>query len=61
VPTAPPSARRSAPTRTSSLSEATCTPGGPLAGEHASTISVVLLEHGGEYEITAFHNTLITG
>ena len=36
-------------------------PGGPLAGEHASTITVVLLKHGGEYEITAFHNTLITG
>jgi len=37
------------------------TPGGPMAGEHASTITVVLLKQGGEYEITAFHNTLITG
>jgi uncharacterized protein (TIGR02246 family) len=36
-------------------------PGGPLAGEHASTITAVLVEHGGEYEIAAFHNTLITG
>jgi hypothetical protein len=36
-------------------------PGGPLAGEHASIITVVLLKHGGGYEITAFHNTLITG
>ncbi len=37
------------------------TPGGPMAGEHASTITVVLLKQGGEYEITAFHNTLVTG
>lgn len=36
-------------------------PGGPLAGEHACTITVVLLNHDGEREITAFHNTLITG
>jgi uncharacterized protein (TIGR02246 family) len=36
-------------------------PGGPLAGEHACTITVVLLRHGDEYEITSFHNTLITG
>ncbi|HEY7265517.1 MAG TPA: SgcJ/EcaC family oxidoreductase [Trebonia sp.] len=36
-------------------------PGGPLAGAHASTITVVLLRHGGGWEITAFHNTLITG
>lgn len=35
-------------------------PGGPLAGEHASTITVVLLKHGDGWEITAFHNTLIT-
>lgn len=35
-------------------------PGGPLAGQHASTITVVLLRHG-DYEITAFHNTLVTG
>jgi len=46
------------------LAHARCSinaPTGPLAGEHASTITVVLLEHDGEYEITAFHNTLITG
>ena len=36
-------------------------PGGPLAGEHACTITLVLLRHGDEWEITAFHNTLITG
>jgi len=36
-------------------------PGGPLAGEHASTITVVLLRRDDEYEITAFHNTLISG
>jgi uncharacterized protein (TIGR02246 family) len=36
-------------------------PGGSLAGEHASTITVVLLRRDDEYEITAFHNTLITG
>jgi uncharacterized protein (TIGR02246 family) len=36
-------------------------PGGPLAGEHACTITLVLLRHGDEYEVTAFHNTLITG
>ena len=36
-------------------------PGGPLAGEHASTMTLVLLRHGDEYEVTAFHNTLITG
>jgi uncharacterized protein (TIGR02246 family) len=35
-------------------------PSGPLAGEHASTITVVLLKHGGGWEITALHNTLIT-
>jgi uncharacterized protein (TIGR02246 family) len=46
------------------LAHARCTsnaPGGPLAGEHASTITVVLLKRDGEYEITAFHNTLMTG
>lgn len=37
------------------------TPNGPLAGEHAATITAVLLKHDGEYEIAAFHNTLITG
>ncbi len=36
-------------------------PNGPLAGEHASTITAVLLKHDGGYEIAAFHNTLITG
>lgn len=36
-------------------------PSGPLAGEHASTATVVLLKHDDQYEITAFHNTLITG
>jgi uncharacterized protein (TIGR02246 family) len=34
-------------------------PGGPLAGEHASTMTVVLVKHGDGYEITASHNTLI--
>ena len=34
-------------------------PGGPLAGEHASTITAVLLRHDDGWEITAFHNTLI--
>ena len=46
------------------LAHARCTisaPGGPLAGQHASTITVVLLRHDGEHEITAFHNTLVTG
>ena len=46
------------------LAHARCTinaPGGPLAGEHASTITVVLLQHDDRYQITAFHNTLITG
>src|ERR1700761_6361152 len=32
-------------------------PGGPLAGQHACTITLVLLRHDDEYEITAFHNT----
>jgi uncharacterized protein (TIGR02246 family) len=35
-------------------------PAGPLAGEHASTITVVLLGHDDGWEISAFHNTLIT-
>lgn len=35
-------------------------PSGPLAGEHASTITVVLLKHDDGWDITAFHNTLIT-
>jgi len=32
-----------------------------LAAEHASTTTVVLIKHDDQYEITAFHNTLITG
>lgn len=36
-------------------------PGPDLAGEHASTATVVLVKHDDEYEITAFHNTLVTG
>jgi uncharacterized protein (TIGR02246 family) len=36
-------------------------PGGPLAGEHACTITAVLLRNDGKCEITAFHSTLITG
>jgi len=36
-------------------------PGGPLAGEHASTITLVLLNQDEGCQITAFHNTLITG
>lgn len=46
------------------LAQARCiinAPSGPLAGEHASTATVVLLKHDDHYEITAFHNTLITG
>ena len=46
------------------LAHARCTinaPAGPLAGEHASTATVVLVKHDDQYEITAFHNTLITG
>jgi uncharacterized protein (TIGR02246 family) len=35
-------------------------PTGPLAGEHASTITAVLVKHDHEWEITAFHSTLIT-
>jgi uncharacterized protein (TIGR02246 family) len=37
------------------------TPSGPLAGEHASTITVVLIKRDDRYEIVAYHNTLITG
>lgn len=36
-------------------------PGGPLAGEHASTSSLVLVKDGDDYEIAAFHNTLVAG
>jgi uncharacterized protein (TIGR02246 family) len=35
-------------------------PSGPLPGEHFSTATVVLVESDGRYEITAFHNTLVT-
>jgi uncharacterized protein (TIGR02246 family) len=46
------------------VAHARCTinaPGGPLAGEHASTITVVLVKHDDRYEVTAFHNTLVSG
>jgi uncharacterized protein (TIGR02246 family) len=36
-------------------------PTGPLAGEHRSTATVVLVEQGGDYEIAAFQNTLVAG
>ena len=45
------------------LAHVRCTliaPGGPLAGEHASMVTVVLRRQDDEYAITAFHNTLIT-
>jgi uncharacterized protein (TIGR02246 family) len=35
-------------------------PSGPLAGEHASTITAILLKHDDGLEITALHNTLLT-
>ena len=44
------------------VAQARCTinaPSGPLAGEHASTITVVLLKQTDKYEVAAFHNTLI--
>jgi uncharacterized protein (TIGR02246 family) len=34
-------------------------PSGPLAGEHSSMLSVVLIRGGGGWEIAAFHNTLV--
>ena len=34
-------------------------PSGPLAGEHASIATLVLVEHGGGWKIAAFHNTLV--
>ena len=46
------------------VAHARCTidaPGGPLAGERASTITVVLVRHDDQYEVTAFHNTLVSG
>ena len=36
-------------------------PSGPLAGEHTATATVVLALHGDDYEIAAFHNTLVSG
>ncbi len=35
-------------------------PSGPLAGEHNSMLSLVLVPGGGGWEIAAFHNTLVT-
>jgi uncharacterized protein (TIGR02246 family) len=46
------------------LANVRCTvnaPSGPLAGEHASTATIVLLKRDERHEIAAFHNTLITG
>jgi uncharacterized protein (TIGR02246 family) len=34
-------------------------PSGPLAGRHASTATVVLVKRDRDYEIAAFHNTLV--
>jgi uncharacterized protein (TIGR02246 family) len=34
-------------------------PSGPLAGEHNSMLSLVLVRGGGGWEIAAFHNTLV--
>jgi uncharacterized protein (TIGR02246 family) len=34
-------------------------PGGPMAGEHATIITAVLVKRDDGYEITAFHNTQI--
>ena len=34
-------------------------PGGPMAGEHATTVTAVMIKHDDGYEITAFHNTQI--
>lgn len=45
------------------LAHVRCTidaPSGPLAGEHASTSTVVLVKRDDQYEIAAFHNTLIS-
>ena len=36
-------------------------PTGPLAGQHSATITLVLRGQDDRYEITAFHNTLVTG
>lgn len=34
-------------------------PSGPLAGVHSSKMTVVLVEEGGSWKATAFHNTLV--
>jgi uncharacterized protein (TIGR02246 family) len=34
-------------------------PTGPLAGQHSSTLTLVLLRSGEEWKIAAFHNTLV--
>ena len=34
-------------------------PSGPLAGEHTSRATLVLVEHQGAWHIAAFHNTLV--
>lgn len=35
-------------------------PSGPLAGEHTAVLTLVSLLTGGAWQITAFHNTLVT-
>jgi uncharacterized protein (TIGR02246 family) len=35
-------------------------PTGPLAGEHGSMFSIVLVQDQGNWRISAFHNTLVT-
>jgi hypothetical protein len=34
-------------------------PSGPLQGTHNSKMTVVLVEEGGSWKATAFHNTLV--
>jgi hypothetical protein len=34
-------------------------PTGPLAGEHSSLFTLVLIQDRGDWRITAFHNTLV--
>ena len=34
-------------------------PSGPLAGEHTSRATLVLVEHQGAWQIASFHNTLV--